>query len=43
MGVLWLKDDYLEESGILSEPSVLIAEIIEDHQTALEQFRELLE
>ncbi len=43
LDIFWLKDDSLEDSDNLSEPGVLAAEIVEDLQTALEQFREIAE
>jgi len=43
LDIFWLKDDSLEDSENLPEPGVLAAEIIEDLQAALEQFREIAE
>ncbi|MFK5925129.1 MAG: SAM-dependent DNA methyltransferase, partial [Desulfuromusa sp.] len=41
LDIFWLKDDSLEDSDNLPEPGVLAAEIVEDLQAALEQFREI--
>lgn len=41
LDIFWLKDDSLEDSDTLPEPGVLAAEIVEDLQAALEQFREI--
>ena len=43
LDIFWLKDDSLEDSENLPEPGVLAAEIVEDLQAALEQFREIAE
>jgi type I restriction enzyme M protein len=43
LDIFWLKDDSLEDSENLPEPGVLAAEIVEDLQSALEQFREVAE
>ena len=43
LDIFWLKDDSLEDSDNLPEPGVLAAEIVEDLQVALEQFREIAE
>ena len=43
LDIFWLKDDSLEDSDNLPEPGVLAAEIVEDLQAALEQFREIAE
>jgi type I restriction enzyme M protein len=43
LDIFWLKDDSLEDSDNLPEPGVLAAEIVEDLQTALEQFRLIAE
>jgi len=43
LDIFWLKDESLEESENLPEPGVLAAEIVEDLQAALEQFREIAE
>lgn len=37
----WLKDNIPEDSANLSPPDVIAAEIMEDLQAALEQFREI--
>jgi len=39
LDIFWLKDDSLEDSANLPEPGVLAAEIVEDLEAALEQFR----
>lgn len=41
LDIFWLKDQSLEDSDNLPEPAVIAAEIIEDLQAALEQFREI--
>jgi type I restriction enzyme M protein len=38
LDIFWLRDESLEDSANLPEPDVLVAEIMEDLQTALEQF-----
>ena len=43
LDIFWLRDESLEESGNLPEPGVLAQEIVEDLETALEQFREIAE
>jgi type I restriction enzyme M protein len=43
LDIFWLKDDSLEDSDNLPEPGVLAAEIVEDLQAALAQFREIAE
>ena len=43
LDVTWLKDDSLEDSDNLPAPGVLAAEIVEDLQAALEQFRLIAE
>jgi len=35
---LWLKDESLEDSANLPDPDVIAAEIVEDLETALQQF-----
>ncbi|TFZ81936.1 SAM-dependent DNA methyltransferase [Candidatus Macondimonas diazotrophica] len=39
LDIFWLKDDSLEDLGSLPEPDVLAAEIVENLEAALEQFR----
>lgn len=39
LDIFWLKDDSLEDIDSLPEPEVLAAEIVENLQAALEQFR----
>jgi type I restriction enzyme M protein len=39
LDIFWLRDETLEDSANLPDPDLLAAEIIEDLQAALEQFR----
>lgn len=39
MDIFWLKDDSLEDIDSLPEPSIIAAEIVENLEAALEQFR----
>lgn len=39
MDIFWLKDDSLEDIDSLPEPDVIAAEIVENLEAALEQFR----
>jgi len=39
LDILWLKDESLSDSDNLPEPGVIAAEIVEDLEAALEQFR----
>ncbi len=39
LDIFWLKDDSLEDLDNLPEPDILAAEIIENLESALEQFR----
>jgi type I restriction enzyme M protein len=41
LDIFWLKDDALEDSANLPAPEVIAADIIEDIEAALEQFRTL--
>ena len=41
--IFWLRDESLEDTADLPEPDVLAAEIVEDLQAALKQFREIAE
>lgn len=43
LDIFWLKDESLEDSDNLPEPGLIAAEIVEDLQAALEQFREIAE
>ena len=43
LDIFWLRDESLEDTADLPEPDVLAAEIVEDLQAALEQFREIAE
>jgi type I restriction enzyme M protein len=41
LDIFWLRDESLEDSANLPEPDVLATEIMEDLQTALEQFAQI--
>ena len=41
LAVFWLRDESLEESDNLPEPDVPAQEIVDNHEAALEQFREI--
>ena len=41
LDIFWLKDDSLSDTENLPDPDVLAAEIVEDLEAALEQFREI--
>jgi len=43
MDIFWLKDDSLEDIDSLPEPDVIAAEIVENLEAALEQFRSVAE
>jgi len=43
LDIFWLKDDSLEDSENLPEPEVLALEIVENLQSALEQFLSITE
>ena len=43
LDIFWLKDESLEDSDNLPEPGVIAAEIVEDLEAALAQFREIAE
>ena len=43
LDIFWLKDDSLEDSENLPEPGIIAAEIVEDLEAALEQFRLIAE
>lgn len=43
MDILCLRDESLEESDNLPDPGVLAQDIVEDLESALEQFREIVE
>lgn len=43
LDIFWLKDESLEDSENLPEPGILARQIVEDLETALEQFREIAE
>ncbi len=42
LDIFWLKDESLEDSANLPDPDVIAAEIVEDLEAALEQFRSIL-
>jgi len=43
LDIFWLKDESLEDTENLPEPEVLAADIAENLEAALEQFRAILE
>jgi len=43
LDVFWIRDESLEETANLPEPDVLAADIVEDLESALEQFRVIAE
>jgi type I restriction enzyme M protein len=43
LDIFWLRDESLEEMANLPEPDVLAAEIVDDLEAALEQFRAIAE
>ena len=43
LDIFWLKDESLEDSDDLPDPDVLAHEIVDDMQTALEQFSAVME
>jgi type I restriction enzyme M protein len=43
LDIFWLKDESLEDSENLPAPEVLAAEIVENLESALEQFRAIYE
>jgi type I restriction enzyme M protein len=43
LDIFWLRDESLEETANLPEPDLLAAEIVDDPEAALEQFRAILE
>jgi type I restriction enzyme M protein len=43
LDIFWLRDESLVDTADLPEPDVLAADIVEDLQAALEQFREIAE
>jgi len=43
LDILWLKDESLEDSDNLPEPELLVAEIIESLEIALDQFKSIYE
>ena len=43
LDIFWLRDESLEETENLPDPGVIAAEIVEDLEAALEQFRLIAE
>lgn len=43
LNISWLRDESLEETANLPDPDILAAEIVEDLETTLEQFRAIAE
>ena len=43
LDLFWLRDESLEETANLPEPDVLAAEIVDEQEAALEQFRAIVE
>jgi type I restriction enzyme M protein len=43
LDIFWRKDESLEDSDNLPEPEVLAAEIVENLEAALEQFKSIYE
>lgn len=43
LDIFWLKDESLEDSENLPDPEVLAAEIVENLESALEQFKSIHE
>ena len=43
LDIFWLRAESLEDTADLPEPDLLAAEIVEDLQAVLEQFREIAE
>ena len=43
LDIFWLKDDSLEDAANLPKPDVIAAEIVDNLEAALEQFREVAE
>lgn len=41
LDIFWLKDESLSESDNLPDPNVIAQEIVDDLESALEQFREI--
>jgi type I restriction enzyme M protein len=41
LDIFWLRDESLEESDNLPEPDVLVQEIVDDLETALDEFRQI--
>ena len=43
LDIFWLKDESLEDSANLPDPDVLAADIADNLESALEQFRSIVE
>ena len=43
LDIFWLRDESLEETDNLPDPNVIAADIVEDLEAALEQFRLIAE
>ena len=43
LDIFWLRDESLEDTANLPEPDVLATEIVDDLESALEQFRAIVE
>jgi type I restriction enzyme M protein len=43
LDIFWIRDESLEETANLPEPEILAADIVEDLESALEQFRVIAE
>ena len=43
LDIFWVRDESLEKTANLPEPDVLAADIVEDLESALEQFRVIAE
>lgn len=43
LDIFWLKDDSLADNAELADPAILAAQILEDLEVALQQFREIAE
>jgi type I restriction enzyme M protein len=43
LDIFWLRDESLEDSENLPDPDIIAAEIVEDLEAALKQFREIAE
>jgi type I restriction enzyme M protein len=43
LDIFWLRDESLEETANLPKPDLLAEEIVEDLESALDQFRAIVE